>query len=874
MPLPNANKHNSEIPLIPHENCWAKTDHDKPGISVAQHGRTTGIIAQQLCQTVPEWLRASLRTSAGIVLAALHDVGKISPGFQRQCSAWLQKHNLPPLFGIGHEEDHGKISQRTLQEMLKDEKLFPWAVIVGAHHGLLKNNRIPPLADGGEGWEAERKRLIHELMNDFGPLPDGLMDSENTALWYNAGLIAVSDWLASDERMFPPSQKMEEHEIRKRALVLLEKIGFRARRFSDNTSFGDLFPKLKGGPNPLQKSLMNIVTKPGIFVVEAPMGSGKTEAALAAAAQLIANGQAAGLYFALPTQATSNSIHTRVKEFIARLSPDTPTHLIHSASWLHDSSPAIQGRQCANQKNGEYPFEGTNWFASPRRALLAPFGVGTVDQALLGTLAVKHFFVRLFGLAGKVVILDEVHSYDLYTGTLVDRLIKRLQDAGSTIIILSATLTAARRAQLLGCPSDSYNSHDQQAYPLISARIGDKFIEQPVPLDSSKKVRILFDNYANLLEQAIQKAKEGLAVLWIRNSVADAQETYRHLCGNNHEGGPEIGLLHSRFPHFRRITLENLWLERLGKEPVKRPPKGCILVATQVMEQSVDVDADLLISDLAPTDMLLQRIGRLWRHSRPRPKGCNTPECRIVLPALDLLDLFSASTFEIQTALGRSGKVYAPYLLLRSLHVWRSCSFLHLPNDIRPLLERTYEPLPAEPPGWVSLRKELESQRDQLQCMALSNSNIWNLLREDEEGVLTRWAPRPTAFLLIATHVHAYDSKIEAQLTLLNGETITLERDKFVFATAQSIHRNLIQVPRWCLKQLFSETPAWATQYVRKPLALLCLDGETLRTIPTGQTTNLIYREDYGLAISSCKLEGARVSIQPYDGFEDESCDW
>ena len=215
--------------------------------------------------------------------------------------------------------------------------------------------------------------------------------------------------------------------------------------------------------------------EPGVYVIEGPMGCGKTEAALAAAYQLIAAGKAAGLYFALPTQVTSNRIHLRVQPFVERISEEPmAVRLAHAASWLVESELPPRLRPASPDAEAEQHVRvGRSWFASPKRALLAPFGVGTVDQALLGVVAAKHFFVRQFGLAGKVVVLDEVHTYDLYTSTLIDALVQRLRELHCTVLVLSATLTKARRQQLLGVDDRQPLS---DAYPLLS-RVGSRLEE-------------------------------------------------------------------------------------------------------------------------------------------------------------------------------------------------------------------------------------------------------------------------------------------------------------------------------------------------------------------------------------------------------------
>ena len=199
------------------------------------------------------------------------------------------------------------------------------------------------------------------------------------------------------------------------------------------------------------------------------MGCGKTEAALWAAHRLIAAGMNDGLYFALPTQVTSNRIHQRVAPFFAQRSriPRRCGSRMALRGWrIARRCNCIQPR--ATTEAGEHVRAGRSWFASSKHALLARFGVGTVDQALQGVVAVKHFFVRRFGLAGKVVILDEVHSYDVYTGALITQLIHELLALRCSVIVLSATLTQERRKDLVAAAGGDPLSIASSAYPLIT----------------------------------------------------------------------------------------------------------------------------------------------------------------------------------------------------------------------------------------------------------------------------------------------------------------------------------------------------------------------------------------------------------------------
>jgi CRISPR-associated endonuclease/helicase Cas3 len=631
--------------------------------------------------------------------------------------------------------------------------------------------------------------------------------------------------------------------------------------------FAELFPEISAANN-LQRATVEVIREPGIYVVEGPMGCGKTEAALAAAYDLIAAGKAGGIYFGLPTRMTSNRIYLRVQPFVERISAHpSKVRLAHSGSWLMDGEPpTLRPSSSRDNEARGHVRAGRDWFASPKRALLAEYGVGTIDQSLLGIVAAKHFFVRQFGLAGKVVILDEVHTYDLYTSTLIDALVKRLRELECTVIILSATLTEKRRRQLLGLTDEQPVSG---GYPLVSG-MARSVIERTCDRPPGKTVQIRHLSGAVPVEEALERARGGECLLWIRNTVDEAQEAYRGLQSAGLEGGPGVALLHSRFPFFRREELEADWMARLGKDSANRP-HGCILVSTQVAEQSVDIDADLLITDLAPSDMLLQRLGRLWRHDRPgRP--CLQPEVWIQMPEAGDAFLRAASEKGLREVLGKSARVYAPYILLRSLREWRSRATIALPAEIRAILEATYaEPVAPEPAGWRELRRQLEEGKEKMARQGLSATRVWtNPALRDEEDVQTRLSACPVSQLLLATEVIRLDTH-SVRLCLLDGTVVTARKRDWSsegFETAKAIYRNLAPVPRWTVSAGLAKSPRWLGSYVaqRASVGLVQRDG-SIRWPGDEHGTGLSCHPDQGIII-----DRKRVARAPDEGF-DESYD-
>ena len=496
------------------------------------------------------------------------------------------------------QADHSKVSQFSLQHILrerfalKEETAALWAAVAGMHHGTPHYGgqwgTCETCAAGDPAWEARRVSLADDLSNWLGePAAPPEPDLEDfSLLWWTAGFITVADWIGSDETAFPllwnesPPDAALARDRAQRALTLLQ---FRAPHLESLPSFQSLFGF---APNDLQAAALATIKEPGVFVIEAPMGMGKTEAALAVTAQLIATGKASGLYFALPTQATSNRIHERVAAFLAKLGGSMP-RLIHSGSWLLDvplHMPEFTGHQPQEQQSAA-----RDWFSSSKRALLAPFGVGTADQALMGVIAVKHFFVRHFALAGKVVILDEVHSYDVYTGTLIEALVKALVSLRCTVIILSATLTRERRERLLAqaLPASCKRftppaAGSPEPFPLITGVVNGSVI-QPVPVAAQSDkppVHLRFVPEPDALAGAMETAQRGACVLWICNTVDRAQSIYRALCGEGCEQThhqppkrhpPRAGSLLCHPRRNRKAGMENT-TSGDGKTPGHPPP--------------------------------------------------------------------------------------------------------------------------------------------------------------------------------------------------------------------------------------------------------------------------------------------------------------
>lgn len=638
------------------------------------HCQIVGEIAKELVRRLPATISQNVYPPGIELVAAIHDVGKVSPYFQAKLLRNITEGQpnaeklLKQITDPSIEKQwggHAGVSQVTV----KAENVGRYvAEIVGQHHGFSPQVGARIATDevfGGELWQALRRELLTELQRFFGcSWPDINTPQQARAI---AGLVSVADWIGSGS-FFENPQSDWKKSINK----AVDNAGFVPPQIKSGLNFKALFGF---SPRNIQQQFYQSITQPGVYILEAPMGVGKTEAALYAAYLALSQRAATGIYFALPTQLTSNKIQERVNQFLSTIIEVDDLHqkalLLHGSAWLAETEMGKDGKP------------GGSWFMQGKRGLLAPFAVGTIDQALMAVMNVRFGFVRAFGLVGKVVVLDEVHSYDTYTGTLLDELVLTLRELQCTVIILSATLTNERRAELIGREVVHFS------YPLITASTSTQQVTE-IPSAPPPEQRVILSQGSdkNAIEAVLQKAEEGQQVLWIENTVYEAQALFSILASRCAGMHVECGLLHSRFTKTERNSNESYWVSLYGKQSGEQRNKcGRILVGTQVLEQSLDIDADFLVTRFCPTDMLLQRLGRLWRHSSNdeiRPQGAKR-EAWFLRPTL------AQAIENPDSAFGRTAFVYNPYILCRSQEVWDQLKEVKLPSQIRELIEATYE---------------------------------------------------------------------------------------------------------------------------------------------------------------------------------------
>ncbi len=685
---------------------WAKAEGDRRHL-LTHHMLDVAHVAgamwdRLLSERMRTWLAdAALDREAFMALAGLHDIGKASPGFQAKrpdlfggYPELLEPRSLEVLLRAGRKTPHSIVSYHTARAILDDASGAapePLALVLGGHHGVFPppsaKVRCDPIAAGDDRWSAARAELWRWIVSQLGG-PDLAATRLNPEVAVVlTGLIITCDWIGSNIDWFPyddtPLDTYAELS-RTRAQTALDDLTW-WRWLPKPGRFVERFPGFE--PRPAQDAIDELaeeLDEPALVIVEAETGSGKTEAAWHLAARWVERGLASGFYMALPTRATANAMYARVRAFLERVteSEGITAQLLHGWASLdaefrrrlsirptpiYDDAAAVVARR---------------WFTYRRRGLLAPIGIGTVDQILMAALRTRFTPLRISAVADKVVVVDEVHAYDTYMSTILDRLLAWLGHLRVPVILLSATLPCRRRAELLAAYAGNSPEDAASGYPAVTwaaprGRSGTRTVAAASP---GRSVRFRLapvddpDDVRRHVEQAASMSETGANVLVVVNTVTRAQQIGSALrCL-----GDRLHVVHARMPFEQRDAAEREIMERFGPDTNDRPA-GHVVVGTQVLEQSLDIDLDVLITDLAPIDAILQRAGRVHRHRRSRPAGFEEPV--VVVAGFRSGDgppgLPEGSTY-----------VYSPWVLLRTLAVLNGP--VEIPQDVRRLIDAVY----------------------------------------------------------------------------------------------------------------------------------------------------------------------------------------
>ncbi len=603
------------------------------------------------------------------VLGSLHDLGKFTTCFQAKGRPDLGLteggHVLPAVAALAACD---KRVQSCLEPLCDfGDAAFGLLVTALAHHGepvsidsaAGSHQESPWQPHGGldpiEGLRAlvaACRRWFPAAFEPGSPMPPsaGLEHAF-------AGLVMLADWIASDPSFFPFAADGEDRMAfaRRQAPLVLSRMGIDlplpGRGDHDAR---DPFSRVCGFPAiAAQRAMLGVPTSPAgsVTIFESETGSGKTEAALAHFVRLFERGDVDGLYFALPTRTAATQIHRRVCESVNRAFRDPPAVVLAVPGYIQvDDAVAkrLPGFEVLWPDAGRLRYRG--WAAeAPKRYLAGAIVVGTIDQVLLSSLLVRHAHLRATALLRHLLVVDEVHASDTYMTRLLEDVLARHQAAGGHALLLSATLGAETRHRLLqrgsgvkGAPS--LETALSTPYPLVAHRGFADEASQLSAVGHEGKPREVALSIAPDLEapqrvvrQAFAAALAGAKVLVIRNTVADCLATQGAL---EELAGADAQVLfrcegviaphHGRFSRDDRQILDEALERQFGKE---RGEGGRVIVATQTVQQSLDIDADLLFTDLCPIDVLLQRVGRLHRHARSRPCGFECPRAVVVVPA-------------------------------------------------------------------------------------------------------------------------------------------------------------------------------------------------------------------------------------------------
>lgn len=740
---------------------WAKKARagEADWLPLAAHLEDSAALAKRLWRTwLSEGVKRTVESGCAcgegeaeklfVFIMAAHDIGKALPVFQAKPSGFkacdLDERLTEALIAAGLAMQpyaaftnaagsrHGLAGQVILEAAGCTRNV---AAIIGAHHG--RPASYTELDEGREecmmgnfcvrksgrpAWDAVRAELVAFALATAGYASfDEMPTPDVSAQVLLCGLAIMTDWIASNEASFPYIGIDDEVSVglgEKRAEAAFRGLDFLKTPWQPgnwSASLAGFRERFGFSPRPLQTAAIEAasgIAAPGIFIVEAPMGVGKTEIALAAAEIFAAHAERSGVFFALPTQATSDGMFPRMLRWIAGLGDGIHSvELVHAKAQFNDDFSAVM-----RMENGsgiaQDDADGaavSPWFAGRKKALLADFAVGTVDQLLQLALKQKHGMLRHLALANKVVVIDECHAYDAYMNVYLKRALRWLGRYKTPVILLSATLPRAKRQELMraylcsdkacGRADTPDGLPDATAYPLITYSQGDQIFYKPI---ADGMQRVVLD-VAALADSAIVQTLDVLLEAGgcagvIVNTVGRAQSIAQTL--RAYFGGDTVRLLHSRFIAADRLAKERALRCELGKsDSDEMRPYRQIVVGTQVIEQSLDLDFDVMLTDLCPVDLLLQRMGRLHRHSRPRPPKLAAARCFVLGMQTDGFDAGAV-------------RVYGAYLLMRTKALLPPR--IILPDDISALVQAVYEDgrnaLPAVPEGYDAAREEWEKR--------------------------------------------------------------------------------------------------------------------------------------------------------------------
>lgn len=745
--------------------AWGKFSPALGHHHLGHHCADVAAVFQLLLSRCPYRLKAEAALGRGLSpaeidcltgLAFLHDIGKLAPGFQAKI--WPRSGYLTT---IGHldagwlwaDAPTGDGPGANWHHMLGNwPDLDKWFTLILSHHGRPTHHpgqgkvaaAFPSLSS--YDWQVEHRQIGAAFKMWFPDLDQGKPPpAEPAFLHFICGLLTLADWIASDSRAFPYEPRLRDDYWQTallRAEVRIAEIGLATNSLSLSGQVGWALISDHTRPRPAQQMIGSLPTSARLVLLEAETGSGKTEAALWRFAALVATTEVDALYFAVPTRAAARQLQRRVNAAVARMFDPVPEALL-----------AIPGQVVVGEAKGrqlpDFSFLWDDGDARPSRwaaehsarYLAAPIAIGTVDQVALGGLQVKYAHLRGAALSRALLVIDEVHASDPYMTEVQCRMVHDHLDLGGHVLLMSATLGATARCRWFGTNLASLSEEAARSYPAVWTVAGIKPVEREESADKIVKMSAHAGwSGADAADFAITAARQGARVLVIRNTVQRAQDTFTDVRAK----APELllhlrgipTLHHSRFASEDRALLDFAVEEALG---AKGPQDGRVVIGSQTLEQSLDIDADLLITDLCPMDVLLQRIGRLHRHKRARPAGFEAPRAVVLCPpgGLDPLVQRAENGLGANPAGPSLSGVYVDVPGLAATldqiteeRIWR------IPEMNRALVEAATHPEAltqiAEARGWQAYHQRLRGKR-------LAEKGAADLVILDRAGPLERF---------------------------------------------------------------------------------------------------------------------------------------
>jgi len=856
-----------------HLKLWGKADRDEKNNFVwhplAYHMLDVGAVAEiwlredlKLLGLFPELAVTDTKMLIPILAlsTAFHDVGKATIGFQNKIPELAKEFGLEYLPSQNTQFDHGKFGVHWIEDIRESESEFIslqekysfirddiflslWKAACWHHGNLIKYSDSDQYSKGFKEKDSKKYPIFQlstkyrnatlefiakGIVQDFN-INNGLLKLSPSVIRLFAGFVSVCDWIGSDTEYFeytrePFLPKDYYQRAKSIALRALNDLGILSKMPNDFTNFIDLFPQIKT-PRPIQQKLNELerLAEPYLIIIEAPTGEGKTESALFSFSRNIGR----GFYFGLPTKASANQISKRIAKFLKEnLRTIEPAILAHGTAWLQrEKGLADEKSYEANASTGldkDAESELNDWFFSKKRTLLAHYGVGTVDQAMLAALNVKHGFVKLFGLSGKTLIIDEVHAYDSFMLPILERLIAWCGFLKTNVVLLSATLPNFMKEQLvsayLGKPINTKISSD---YPLITLLNKNESIKQIGEMETRKKesIQIEFsthekDDIEVIVNNVLKRIEKTGNILWICNTIAKAQKVYGYLnkCKEKNKDNFYLKLFHARFTVFDRLNIEEEIENYFGPEDKtqNRPVRG-ILISTQVAEQSLDIDFDYLITDIAPIDLLLQRMGRVHRHIRSnRSSEFTNPSTMLIVPE---------SSKEIKDF----ASMYDSFTICKTMLALSKMTdnTIQLPSMYRNLVEEIYnDSLPIENTfAMKNISFEME-KRDWLEYREQAKEKRESSTYKGVQGCI----PRP-----------------ETELENISDAALLSEEENSYFAAkTRDGDENLELVPVYCSDNKYYIGNFTLSEFIPDKLSMEILKTIAENTIPVGSPKSFV----------------------------------